>query len=53
MRRNGKTEQGVKELQEEYTMEKLEEQIGYCFQDKHLLQQALTHTSYTNERKIN
>lgn len=34
-------------------MEKLEEQIGYCFQDKHLLQQALTHTSYTNERKIN
>lgn len=40
-------------MQEEYTMEKLEEQIGYCFQDKHLLQQALTHTSYTNERKIN
>lgn len=34
-------------------MEKLEEQIGYHFQDKHLLQQALTHTSYTNERKIN
>lgn len=40
-------------MQEEYTMEKLEEQIGYCFQDRHLLQQALTHTSYTNERKIN
>lgn len=40
-------------MQEEYTMEKLEEQIGYHFQDKHLLQQALTHTSYTNERKIN
>ena len=37
----------------EQAMEKLEEQIGYCFQDKHLLQQALTHTSYTNERKIN
>lgn len=43
----------VEEVQEEYTLEKLEEQIGYCFQDKHLLQQALTHTSYTNERKIN
>lgn len=40
-------------MQEEYTMEKLEEQIGYCFQNKQLLQQALTHTSYTNERKIN
>ena len=40
-------------MQEEYTLEKLEQQIGYCFQDKHLLQQALTHTSYTNERKIN
>lgn len=40
-------------MQEEYTMEKLEEQIGYRFQDKRLLQQALTHTSYTNERKIN
>lgn len=40
-------------MQEKYTAEKLEEQIGYCFQDKHLLQQALTHSSYTNERKIN
>lgn len=40
-------------MQEEYTLERLEKQIGYCFQDKHLLQQALTHTSYTNERKIN
>lgn len=40
-------------MQEEYTMEKLEAQIGYCFRDRNLLQQALTHTSYTNERKIN
>lgn len=40
-------------MQEEYTLEKLEEQIGYHFQDRNLLQQALTHTSYTNERKIN
>ncbi len=41
------------EMQEEYTLEKLEERIGYHFQDRQLLQQALTHTSYTNERKIN
>ncbi len=40
-------------MQEEYTLEKLEEQIGYHFKDRNLLQQALTHTSYTNERKIN
>lgn len=43
----------VEEVQEEYTLEKLEERIGYHFQDRNLLQQALTHTSYTNERKIN
>ncbi len=40
-------------MQKEFTLEKLEEQIGYCFGDKKLLQQALTHTSYANERKIN
>ena len=40
-------------MQEEYTLEELEERIGYHFQDQQLLQQALTHTSYTNERKIN
>jgi len=43
----------VEEVQEEYTLEKLEEQIGYHFKDRNLLQQALTHSSYTNERKIN
>lgn len=31
----------------------LEEKIGYYFQDKQLLRQALTHSSYANERKIN
>lgn len=31
----------------------LEEKIGYCFQNKELLRQALTHSSYSNERKIN
>lgn len=35
------------------TMEELEKRIGYCFQDKKLLRQALTHSSFTNEQKIN
>lgn len=29
----------------------LEEQIGYCFQDKSYLKLALTHSSYSNENK--
>ncbi len=32
---------------------RLERNIGYCFQDKMLLRQALTHSSYSNEQKIN
>lgn len=31
----------------------LEEIIGYTFTEKRLLEQALTHSSYANERKIN
>jgi len=31
-------------------MEKLEEKIGYSFKDKGLLQTALTHSSYANEK---
>ena len=31
---------------------KFEENIGYVFQDKSLLQTALTHTSYANEHKV-
>lgn len=31
----------------------LEEKIGYFFEDKLLLKQALTHSSYANEQKIN
>lgn len=31
----------------------LEERIGYTFKNKSLLNQALTHSSYANERKIN
>lgn len=34
------------------SMEKLEERIGYCFRDKALLGQALTHSSFSNEQKI-
>ncbi len=40
-------------MKEEYSIEELEEKIGYVFQDKSLLRQALTHSSYANERKIN
>lgn len=38
---------------EEYTLDLLEERIGYRFQDRKLLRQALTHSSFTNEQKIN
>lgn len=34
-------------------IEQLEKKIGYSFQDKELLRQALTHSSYANEQKIN
>ena len=38
---------------EEYTLKKLEDRIGYRFQNLALLKQALTHSSFTNEQKIN
>lgn len=38
-------------LQEDYAV--LEKKIGYEFQDKALLCQALTHSSFSNEQKIN
>lgn len=37
----------------EKKLEALEKMIGYTFQNQSLLQQALTHSSYANERKIN
>lgn len=40
-------------MQEMYTLKMLEEHIGYCFQDESLLRQALTHSSFSNEQKIN
>ena len=38
---------------EGYSIQQLEERIGYRFQNIALLKQALTHSSYTNEQKIN
>ncbi len=37
----------------EEKIRELEKKIGYCFKDKSLLKQALTHSSYANEQKIN
>ena len=34
-------------------LEELEQKIGYSFQNKRLLRQALTHSSFANEQKIN
>lgn len=36
-----------------HSLEELENRIGYTFCDNTLLLQALTHSSYTNEQKIN
>ncbi len=36
-----------------HNLEELEKKIGYIFQDKKLLRQALTHSSFANEQKIN
>lgn len=36
-----------------YDLEELEKRIGYQFHDKKLLRQALTHSSFANEQKIN
>ena len=40
-------------MKKEYTVSLLEERIGYSFKDISLLKQALTHSSYANEQKIN
>lgn len=36
-----------------YPLERLEEKIGYYYKNKELLKQALTHSSFANEQKIN
>lgn len=33
-------------------LEKLEEIVGYTFKNKHYLEQAMTHSSYANEKKL-
>lgn len=38
---------------ERKNIEELEQKIGYCFKEKMLLRQALTHSSFSNEQKIN
>ncbi len=35
------------------TIKELEQKIEYCFRDKTLIRQALTHSSFANEQKIN
>lgn len=39
-------------MREGYTIQLLEDRIGYHFQDTQLLKQAVTHSSFTNEKKI-
>ena len=36
----------------ERDLKKLEEIIGYTFENKRLLSQAMTHSSYANEKKL-
>lgn len=40
-------------MREEQDLSALEETIGYRFENRELLKQALTHSSYANERRIN
>ena len=36
-----------------FDFKELEQKIGYVYKDKQLLKQAMTHTSFANEQKIN
>ena len=38
---------------ENYSLDKLEEKINYTFKNRKLIRQAMTHSSFTNEQKIN
>ncbi|MCM1187226.1 MAG: ribonuclease III [Lachnoclostridium sp.] len=40
-------------ISEKYTLEALEDKIGYKFNNRAFLKQALTHSSFANEQKIN
>ncbi len=43
---------GIK-MNKKYSLEELEERIGYKFNNIVLLKQAMTHSSFTNEQRIN
>lgn len=47
MHRNGD------QMNNKYPLDELEKRIGYTFQNRTLLKQALTHSSYANELRIN
>ena len=38
---------------ENYSLDKLDEKINYTFKNRKLIRQAMTHSSFTNEQKIN
>lgn len=40
-------------MMEEHTLQELSKRVGYAFQDEGLLKQAMTHSSFTNEQRIN
>lgn len=40
-------------MQKKYQLEQLEKRINYSFKNKELLSQAMTHSSFANEQKIN
>ena len=40
-------------MYDEYTISMLQDRIGYQFQNEKLLKQAITHSSFTNEQRIN
>lgn len=40
-------------MENQRTLEELEDRMGYHFHDKQLLRQAITHSSFANEQKIN
>lgn len=43
----------MEEMMKQRPLEELEKKTGYHFKDKMLLRQALTHSSFANEQKIN
>lgn len=46
-------ERKVMDMLTQELIKELEDKIEYCFEDKKLLKQALTHSSFVNEQRIN